>query len=819
MRIILYFTFLLIGVNASAQAVIGGGGVCAVSGNPNSVSDISDQDFRSACLIAYDTIAKSLYWYDKTKSAGQRWVKLPPSGIRSVYFESTGTDLPLDSTNLYKNQASVISIYLRLQSGASSNLLVNMDNPATADLGKVFIITADDEDGTYAVQIGGLIRVAGSIVTTYDMVHGETAMLYAQETDDGNRWVMSSVSQSKVASMIVDSLSGFTTIVDSTRVLSDSIAVYYQNGVEVGRDTIRVPSSGGSGTVTSIAAGNGISVSPSPITTTGTVSADTSVLASKTFLSGQLILKLNISDTAAMLAPYLLGSELLPTWTTAGRPAAPSAGRTGYNTTAGNLDFYGASAWENPLRSATATGLGTANQIFLADANGRAASLPELTFASNKLTLKPNATYPLNIQHSTVSDYRWYFQTQSASSGQNQIASMGFATTDGGAPSIQFRGDFNLITINSGLVVTRPGVATGAIVVYGATASASTTGNGAEIYDITGFTGGYKTHTSGTYNSFVPAGLGFQISSGSGVYNHVAMSPLINQTGTATGITRTMLINPNISAAVDHRALEIANNSQKAIYQSGASATNNLAGNTHIGATTTPARTLHVTGEARITDLTTDTPTQIVGADADGDLGAITVGSGLSLSAGTLTATGGVSDGDKGDIDVTSSGAVWTIDTASVTTVKISDGSVTQDKLASGAAGGAKLGGLTYISADDTDVNLSSYLSIDWLTNYSQLVVWLRIGNTASRTVTFPTPSSTYQGKVVEIFFGATNHGTHFGQITSGGTNRITVREVGTNVTTYTTYDAGQTATYMKVICAQDPNTLAYQWLVLDVTN
>lgn len=54
--------------------------------------------------------------------------------------------------------------------------------------------------------------------------------------------------------------------------------------------------------------------------------------------------------------------------------------------------------------------------------------------------------------------------------------------------------------------------------------------------------------------------------------------------------------------------------------------------------TNLPARTLHVAGEARITDLTTDTPTRIVGADADGDLGAITVGSGLTLSAGTLTA-------------------------------------------------------------------------------------------------------------------------------------------------------------------------------------
>lgn len=53
-----------------------------------------------------------------------------------------------------------------------------------------------------------------------------------------------------------------------------------------------------------------------------------------------------------------------------------------------------------------------------------------------------------------------------------------------------------------------------------------------------------------------------------------------------------------------------------------------------------PVRTLHVNGEARIIDLTTDTPTRIVGADADGDLGAITVGTGLSLSGGTLTATG-----------------------------------------------------------------------------------------------------------------------------------------------------------------------------------
>ena len=62
-------------------------------------------------------------------------------------------------------------------------------------------------------------------------------------------------------------------------------------------------SGGGSGSLTSISAGTGITVSPNPITTTGTVSADLSILmelSDTVSLSNRINLKLNATDTASL---------------------------------------------------------------------------------------------------------------------------------------------------------------------------------------------------------------------------------------------------------------------------------------------------------------------------------------------------------------------------------------------------------------------------------------------------------------------------------------------------------------------------------------
>jgi hypothetical protein len=494
--------------------------------------------------------------------------------------------------------------------------------------------------------------------------------------------------------------------VDSTRLVSDSILVYYIGGVELRRDTLSLPPAG----VTSITAGVGLT--GGTITSTGTIAADTAgVLVTKTFLTNQGYttntgtvtgtgangrvsfwtgtnsqgsdsglfwdntnkrlgvgtispnFRLEVNGSTRLdgnfttinsnpsfyssgnparrftynlidgnLAKFYYFDEIaatfhsieiggsassgvgmtitgtgsvgintttpsvrldvagtdgirIPTGTTAERPGTPLVGMMRNNTSNNNLDFYTGTAWENYLKSATATGLGTAGRVFYADANGRATG-------SSKFTVDETNSQALFSDGNAINTNLNTSATSMIIARNNGTQLRVIASSDAAGPDSY--AIFNGIRSRGSITSPTPVL----------------------LNDfITGFVG---NAFNGTPTGGATAGI-FLIADA-------------DATPTAAPQKITFLTSELLNANRVERMVIKPN------------------GRIGVG-TSTPARLLHINGEVRITDLTTDPPTRIVGADADGDLGQIRIGTGLTLSGDTLNVTA------AGSTNLTFSGA------------------------------------------------------------------------------------------------------------------------------------------------------------------
>jgi hypothetical protein len=91
----------------------------------------------------------------------------------------------------------------------------------------------------------------------------------------------------------------------------------------------------------------------------------------------------------------------------------------------------------------------------------------------------------------------------------------------------------------------------------------------------------------------------FNPTSGTATIAQLLVSPTINQTGGANGITRGLYVNPTLTAAADWRSIEWSNNSGWGLYGAG-TADNYLAGKLLINTTTVGTFNLDVNGTARV---------------------------------------------------------------------------------------------------------------------------------------------------------------------------------------------------------------------------
>ena len=129
---------------------------------------------------------------------------------------------------------------------------------------------------------------------------------------------------------------------------------------------------------------------------------------------------------------------------------------------------------------------------------------------------------------------------------------------------------------------------------------------------------------------------------------------------------------------------------------------------------------------------------------------------------------GGVTDGDKGDIDVSSGGTVWTIDTSAVTAIKIANDAVTSAKIGTGQVGSDELASTAVTAGTYTNASLT--VDADGRLTAASSGTAPVTGTGASGQVAYWTSSTTQTGNN-NLFWDATNNRLNINR--TGGTQAL----------------------------------------------
>lgn len=337
------------------------------------------------------------------------------------------------------------------------------------------------------------------------------------------------------------------------------------------------------------------------------------------------------------------GGMRIPVGTEAQRPTG-ATGVMRYNTTDNSAEIYHNAAWKSLVTTTLANGRFTSTYVPYADANGDLTGSSFLsTNGSSSLTISGSGNTNIYVGAGGAG-HRMYYDAIGSNGGLLWMfgSSLKFIVGSSGGfillpnASDQTTGAALLISTGAGgynrsnpiISITKPVSFAGGEAIYSIDVNPATTTLDALNNHSGAIAGGIRINN-------VLTTTGGTLGQRKVIFRGATITPTITRDVNSDTLSVGIFINPALNSTTQWRSIETQNNVGWAFYASG-SATNAFAGSTIFGATTTPSRTLHVTGEARITDLVTDVPVYVVGADADGDLGR------LVLSGASITSGGGV---------------------------------------------------------------------------------------------------------------------------------------------------------------------------------